>query len=85
MKTRTPSVNMRLYVVWAYANDYQSNDNYIVGAYTNLSTADDAAEAERLHVNGSHMVDISEIEVNRINAEKYENYIKHYQQRENNA
>jgi hypothetical protein len=80
MKTSTPAVNMRVYVVWAIANDYQSNDNYIVGVYTNLSTADEVAEAERLYVNGSHMVDIEEIEVNRVNALKYENYINHYYQ-----
>lgn len=73
---------MRVFVVWAIANDYQSNDNYIVGVFTNLTTADECAEAERLHTKGEYMVDITEVEVNRMNALKYENYIEHYYKRE---
>lgn len=84
MKTNTPSVNMRVFVVWAIANDYQSNDNYIVGAYTNLTTADSVAEAERLHTQNEYMIDIAEVEVNRMNALKYENYINHYNSKRDN-
>lgn len=71
-------VNMTLYVVTAIENVAEGTKRgaYCVGAYTSLEHAQIAAEAENIVTKQEYVSVINSVEVNRLDARKYEAFVE---------